>query len=163
MCCWGWPSCSAMQGSAGEPGCFKGGHTRAPQPQDVPVCHQRGQGPRQLIRKGESLGCPLGSSPTLQPPSQNPVPVGWGAGEGPQGLVPAPRRGPSSPPQLPADSAGRGSHSFRQVLPGVNGEEVSQAPVINANYRAATWESFLPQVSFQKWLSAGVAPSLACH
>lgn len=44
---------------------------------------------------------------------------------------------------LTADSAGWDSHSFRQVLPGVNGEEISQAPVINANYRAATWESLL--------------------
>lgn len=89
----------------------------------------------------------------------------WAGGqrEGPQGLIPARCEGPSTPPQLLADSAIRDSHSFRQMLPGVNGEEVSQALVINANYRAATWETFLPQVSFQKWFCAGVAPSFTCH
>lgn len=162
MCCWGQSSCSAVQGRAGEQGCFKGQHIQAlpPQPWDVPGCFPAGErlstslGRVRWTRLGCSLRPPRGKTSSL-----------WDGGqrEGPQRLIPVPRGGPSSPPRLPADSAGRDSHSFRQVLPGVNGEEVSQAPVINANYRAATWESFLPQVPFQKWLAAGVAPSFTCH
>lgn len=137
-----------------------------PKPWDVPGCALAGKGQWHLVGKGEMDEYQLffGVLTTLcSPLAKTLSPWAGGQREGPQGLIPACCEGPLTPPQLPADSAIRDSHSFRQMLPGVNGEEVSQALVINANYRAATWETFLPQVSFQKWFCAGVAPSFTCH